>query len=206
MATLSQVGIFGVGNGILHPKHKNRWHVIFTGLGGTNGAVSGTPNNLSMQLVTTTRPNLSWEEFPLDRYNSRAYVLGKHTFDPLNMTLEDDVTNRASNAIQTQLERQQRLIGATGPWLNTEATASSYKFGIILEQLDGNETIVESWKIEGCAIQAVNYGDYDYATGDRVMITLTVRYDHARQVLIPAITGSAIGGLINTGTTSAGTV
>jgi hypothetical protein len=28
------------------------------------------------------------------------------------------------------------------------------------------------------------------------MINLTVRFDHARQVLIPAVTGSAIGGLI----------
>lgn len=198
MATLSQVGIFGINNGILHPKHKNRWRVIFVGLGGTNGAVANVPNDLSSQLITTTRPNLSFEEFPLDRYNSRAYVAGKHTFEPLTMTLEDDVTNRASNAIQTQLERQQRLIGATGPWLNTEATASSYKFGLLLEQLDGNETVVESWKVEGCFLQAVDYGDDDYSTGDRVIITLTVRYDHARQVLIPAITGSAIGGLIQT--------
>lgn len=198
MATLSQVGIYGIGNGILHPKHKNRWHVIFTGLGGTNGAVANTPNDLSMQLVTASRPNLSFEEFALDRYNSRAYVAGKHTFDPITVTLEDDVTNKASNAIQTQLERQQRLIGATGPWLNTEATASSYKFGMLMEQLDGNETIVESWKVEGCWLQTVNWGDWDYSTGDKVMITLTIRYDHARQVLVPAVTGNAIGGLIQT--------
>lgn len=198
MATLSQVGIFGINTGILHPKHKNRWRAIFTNLGGTNGAVANVPNDLSSQLITTTRPNLSFEEFPLDRYNSRAYVAGKHTFEPITMTLEDDVTNKASNAIQTQLERQQRLIGATGPWLNTEATASSYKFGTFLEQLDGNETVVESWRIEGCFLQAVDYGDYDYSTGDRVIITLTIRYDHARQVLVPAITGSAIGGLIQT--------
>lgn len=198
MATLSQVGIYGIGNGILHPKHKNRWHVIFNGLGGTNGAVANVPNDLSIQLVTASRPNLSFEEFALDRYNSRAYVAGKHTFDPITLTLEDDVTNKASNAIQTQLERQQRLIGATGPWLNTEATASSYKFGMLMEQLDGNETVVESWKVEGCFLQTVNWGDWDYSTGDKVMITLTVRYDHARQVLVPAVTGSAIGGLINT--------
>jgi hypothetical protein len=112
------------------------------------------------------------------------------------MTVEDDVTNRASNAIQTQLERQQRLIGATGPWLNTEATAFGYKFGCQLDMLDGNETVVESWKYEGCFLQAVDYTDLDYSTGEKITINLTMRFDHVRQVLVPAVTGSAIGGLI----------
>lgn len=196
MATLSQAGIAGVGNGILHPKHKNRWRVLFTGLGGNLGASAGVPNDLSMQVITVTRPSLNFEEIQLDRYNSRAYVGGKHTFDPCQMTVEDDVTNKASNAIQTQLERQQRLIGATGPWLNTEATAFGYKFGMTLEMLDGNETVVEGWKYEGCFLQAVDWTDLDYSTGEKVTINLTVRFDHVRQLLIPTVTGSALGGLL----------
>lgn len=197
MATLSQVGIAGVGNGILHPKHKNRWRVIFSGLGGALGANASVPNDLSLQVITATRPSISYEEVQLDRYNSRVFVAGKHNFEPCTLTVEDDVTNRATNAIQTQLESQQRLIGATGPWLNTEATAFGYKFGMTLEQLDGNETVVEAWKYEGCFLSAVDYGDYDYTTGEKMTINLTVRYDHARQVLTAGVTGSAIGGLIN---------
>lgn len=197
MATLSQVGIAGVGNGVLHPKHKNRWRALFTGLGGILGSNSGVPNDLSLQVITATRPSLSYEEVQLDRYNSRVYVAGKHTFEPCTLTVEDDVTNRAANAIQTQLEKQQRLIGATGPWLNSEATAFTYKFGMMLEMLDGNEAVVESWKYEGCFLQAVDWGDVDYSTGEKMTINLTVRFDHARQVLVSAVTGSAIGGLIN---------
>jgi hypothetical protein len=196
MATLSQVGIAGIGNGILHPKHKNRFNAQFIGLGGTLGANSGVPNDLSLQVITFTRPSLSYEEVQLDRYNSRVYVAGKHTFEPCTMTIEDDVTNRATNAIQTQLETQQRLIGATGPWLNTAATASDYKFGVVLNMIDGNETVMESWKYEGCFLQAVNWTDLDYATGEKVTIDVTMRFDHVRQVLVPAITGSAIGGLV----------
>ena len=113
------------------------------------------------------------------------------------MTVEDDVTNRAANAIQTQLEKQQRLIGVTGPWLNTDATAFTFKFGMMLEMLDGNEAVVESWKYEGCFLQAVNWGEVDYSTGEKMTISLTVRFDHVRQVLVSAVTGSAIGGLIN---------
>ena len=197
MSTLSQVGIAGLGNGVLHPKAKNRWRVIFTGLGGSSGASAGAPNDLSIQVITASRPQLEYEEIQLDRYNSRIYVAGKHTFQPANLTVEDDITNRASHAIQTQLEMQQRLIGATGPWLNTAPTAFSYKFGMQLEMLDGNEAVVEAWKYEGCFISNVNWGDVDYASGEAVKIDLTVRFDHARQVLNSAVTGSAIGGLIN---------
>lgn len=197
MATLSQVGIAGVGNGVLHPKHKNKWRALFTGLGGVLGSNSGVPNDLSLQVVMFTRPSLTYEEIQLDRYNSRVYVAGKHSFEACQMTVEDDVTNRAANAIQTQLERQQRLIGVTGPWLNTEATAFTYKFGMVLEMLDGNEAVVESWKYEGCFLQSVNWGEVDYTTGEKMTIALTVRFDHARQVLVSAVTGSAIGGLVN---------
>jgi hypothetical protein len=199
MATMSQAGIYGVGTGILHPKHKNRFRVLFIGMGAAaNGSSSvGVPNDLSMQVITATRPQLEFEEVQLDRYNSRAYVAGKHTFSPMSITVEDDVTNRASGAIQAQLERQQRLIGATGPWLNTEATASSYKFGILLENLDGNETVLESWKCEGAYIASVDYGDLDYATGEKMIITLSLRFDNARQILSSDTNGTAIGGLIS---------
>lgn len=196
MATLSQAGIAGLGNVVMHPKHKNRWRVIFTGLGGALGNNANVPNDLSLQVVTATRPSISYEEVQLDRYNSRVFVAGKHNFEPCSLTVEDDQTNRATYAVQTQLESQQRLIGASGPWLNTEATAFGYKFGMLLEQLDGNESVVESWKYEGCFLSAVDYGDLDYSTGEKVTITITVRYDHARQVLSNVVTGSAIGGLI----------
>lgn len=191
MATFSQVGIAGVGNGILMPKLKNRWNIIFAGIGG-----SAIGNDLSLQVVTMTRPNLTFEEVQLDRYNSRAYVAGKHTWDPCSITVEDDITNKASAVIQAQLEAQQRLIGASGPWLNSEATASGYKFGTTMNMLDGNEGVVESWKLEGCYISAADYGDQDYATSDKTMITISIRYDHARQELTSNIAGSALGGLI----------
>lgn len=196
MATMAQSGIPQIGNGVLQPKHKNRWRALFSGLGGALAPTATAPNDLSAQVITATRPSVSWEEIQLDRYNTRAFVAGKYNFDPCTLTIEDDVTNRATRAIQTQLEAQQRLIGATGPWLNTEATAFGYKFGMILEMLDGNETVVESWKYEGCFIQAADYGDMDYSTGDKMTIALTVRYDLVRQDVTPSVTGSAIGGLI----------
>ena len=193
MATLSQVGIPGAGNGILQPKLKNRWQVRFIGIA---RAANISGKDLTAQAINVTRPQLEFEEVQLDRYNSRAYVAGKHTWSPMTLTVEDDVTGQASYVIQAQLETQQRLIGADGPWLNAEPTASGYKFAARLEMLDGNEASVETWILEGCFIQAVDYNDLDYSTSEAAQIALTIRFDHARQELAGQGYGTAIGGTV----------
>ena len=35
--------------------------------------------------------------------------------------------------------------------------------------------------MEGCWLQNVDWGDLDYSSSEAVSITLTIRYDHARQ-------------------------
>lgn len=192
MATLSQVGIAGVGNGILMPKLKNKWRVTFAGI----GANQGDSKDLSLQAVNLTRPNLTFEEVPLHRYNSTAYVAGKHVWEPMTLTVEDDIGGKASQIIQNQLETQQKLIGADGPWLASAATASSYKFGTTLEMLDGDERVTEKWKMEGCFIMTVDYGDVDYSSSEASTITLTIRFDHARQELEGQGLETALGGNI----------
>lgn len=194
MATLSQMGIPGAGFGILHPKQKHRWQVTFVGL--ARLVPGANAREITRQATTITRPNLSFEEVPIHRYNSVAYVAGKHTWEPISLTLEDDITGLASYAVQGQLETQQRLIGADlpGEWLNAAATGSDYKFGTILEALDGNEGVVERWKIEGCFLMSADYGDLDYSASDASTITLQIRYDHARQELTGQGYGTALNG------------
>ena len=97
MATINDIGIPGVGSGILHPKHKNRWRVTFANIGG--GADS---QPLSLQAVTVTRPVLTFDEVQLDRYTARAWVAGKYTFEPITISFEDDVTGQATKVLQDQ--------------------------------------------------------------------------------------------------------
>jgi hypothetical protein len=80
--------------------------------------------------------------------------------------------------------------------LNAAATGSDYKFGTILQQLDGNEGIVESWKLEGCWLVSADYGDLDYSSGDAATIALSIRFDHARQELTGQGYGTALSGNI----------
>ena len=176
MATINDIGIPGVGSGILQPRLKNRWRVTFANLG---GGVDSQP--LSHQAVTVTRPVISFEEVQLDRYNSRAWIAGKHTFEPMTVTLEDDVKGTASRVIQEQLQNQQFLIGAEGQFLAAAGEGALYKFVTYLDLLDGNEQVTEKWTVEGCWFQNVDYMDLDYSASEAVQITMTIRYDHARQ-------------------------
>lgn len=178
MATISEIGIPGVGSGILQPKLNNRWRVTFSNMG---GGVDSQP--LSMQAITVTRPVLNFEEVPLHRYNSIAWVAGKHNFEPMTLTVEDDVTGTAGKVIQDQLQGQQWLVGAEGQWLATRGEGSLYKFVTTLDLLDGNETVIEQWFVEGCWIQNTDWSELDYSGSEPVKITMMLRYDHARQLI-----------------------
>lgn len=197
MATLSQAGVPGAGFGILQPKQKYRFQVRFVGMARLVTGANG--REITRQATNITRPNLQFEEVTIHRYNTVAYVAGKHTWDPVSLTIEDDITGLASYAVQGQLETQQRLIGGDldGSWHNSGATGSDYKFATIIEQLDGNEGVVETWKLEGCYIASADFGDLDYSDSGAATITLSIRYDHASQTLSGSGYGTALGGNIS---------
>lgn len=176
MSTINDIGIPGVGSGILHPKQQNRWRVTFANIGG--GADS---QPLSMQAIRITRPKLNFQKIELHRYNSISYIAGKHSWDPSSITLQDDVSGSASQVVQAQLQKQQWLIGAEGQWLAAAGEASLYKFVTYLDMLDGNDQVIEKWTMEGCYIENADYSELDYQNSEAVTIALTISFDHARQ-------------------------
>ena len=194
MATLSNFGIPGAGSGILHPRLKNKFRITFLNMG---QLVPGTNSrNLTMQVTNITLPNLTFEEVVLHRYNSTAYVAGKHSWEPITVTVEDDITGLAATVVKNQLETQQRIIGSDldGRWLNTAATGSDYKFGAKIDQLDGDEGVVQTWVLEGAMITSADFGDRDYSASEAATITMQVRFDHARHIESGAGYGTALGG------------
>jgi hypothetical protein len=197
MATLANFGIPGAGAGILHPRLKNKFRITFRNMG---QLVPGTNSrDLTMQVTTLTLPNLTFEEVALHRYNSTAYVAGKHSWEPISVTVEDDITGLAATVVKAQLETQQRIIGSDldGRWLNTAATGSDYKFAAVIDQLDGDEFVVQSWYLEGSQIMNADFGDRDYSASEAATITMSIRYDHARHLESGAGYGTALGGNIS---------
>lgn len=187
MATINDFGIPGVGTGILQPKQANKWRVTFQNFG------AGTDSQpISMQAVTFARPTVKFNKVTLHRYNSISYIAGKHEWDAVELTIEDDVTGSASAAIQLQLQNQQWLIGSEGQWLATAGEGSIYKFATKIDMMDGNDQVIETWTLEGCWLENVKYGELTYENAEAVKIGLTISIDHARQFIGGYLQGPGI--------------
>lgn len=173
MADLTQFGVptTDAATSIVMPKLQYRFRVKMLGFGS-----EASSNDFTQNVVSVTRPSLTHDEITLDAYNSRAYVAGKHTWEPITLTLRDDINNNVNRHVAAQLQKQLNHGQQSAP-----ATASQYKFGILVEQLDGSQPalVVETWSLNGCFIQNVNYGENNYATSDVMTITLQIRYDAA---------------------------
>lgn len=176
MSTINDIGIPGVGTGILQPKLKHKWRVTFANMGG------GTDSQpLSMQAVSITRPKVTFQKVELHRYNSISYIGSKHSWEPANLVIEDDISGTAATVVSAQMQKQQWLIGAEGQWLASAGEGSMYKFVTYLDMLDGNDQVVEKWTLEGCWLENVDWSEVNYKEGDAMTISMQVTFDHARQ-------------------------
>jgi hypothetical protein len=195
MALIIDMGVTPNAGGIIMPLLKNKWKVEFFNIGGTRVQPASTQADvLTLQAITGDRPKLSFEEIELHRYNSRAWVAGKHSWDPVSFTFEADMSGMVAGVLQDQLEKQQALIArGQGPVMNTAASGQQYKFSMLVSMLDGNITPLEIWAYEGVWIQQIDYGDLDYAASEAVKLPVTFRFDHARQIILGQ-TGKATGG------------
>jgi hypothetical protein len=188
MANLAKFGIPLDGNklGILHPKQKYRFRVVWQNFGENNGLREMTAN-----VVTCTRPKITYNEVQLDSYNSVAWIQGKHTFDPVEITLRDDITNAVLSSVGAQVQKQMNHFEQT-----SAVAGINYKFAMEIHSLDGTDNDqLESWVLDGCWITSVQNADGDYASGDQSIITVTIRYDNATNVAGPNTNdGTTVGG------------
>ena len=172
--TISKFGVpvtGTTGSGILMPKLQYRFRVTFLG----NFAGEPEARVLTQNVQRVTRPQIEYEEVVLDSYNSRTYIHGKHSWQTIELTVRDDITNGTTKLVGAQLQRQVNHFQQTTP-----AAGSDYKFDVQLEVLDGTSSEpTEVWFLEGCFLTNVNYGENDYSSNDPVQITMTVRYDNA---------------------------
>lgn len=159
------------GTGILQPKLNYRFRVQVAGFGG----LSQNTQEFTRQVMNVTRPKVSHESIPLDSYNSRMYVMGKHTWEPITITLRDDIANNLTKLVGRQVQSQLDHRNQRGP-----SAGTNYKFSTLIEILDGNSgNPTEQWQLEGCFITNADYSQTDYAVSDPVQIILTLQYDNA---------------------------
>ena len=185
--------------GLLMPKLQYRFRCILENFG-----VSTPRSELTKQVVDVTRPDLNFEQITLDVYNSRVYMAGKHTWNPITINIRDDVNNAVTKLVGEQLQKQFDFFEQS-----SAASGIDYKFTARIEMLDGGggaskPNVLETFELYGAYIEAVNYQTLAYATSDAVTIQLTVRYDNCIQTPQGTGIGTAVTRTVGTLATGGG--
>lgn len=187
-----------VSQGLLMPKLQYRFRVTLENFGVSTGEVT----ELTKQVIDVTRPTVQFEEIEIPIYNSRAYLAGKHMWEPITLNVREDVTGSIQRLVGEQLQKQFDFFEQS-----SAASGIDYKFTTRIEILDGGNGafaptgesgILETFELYGCFIQNANYNTLAYANNEPVTITLAIRYDNA----IQTPQGSGIG--VNVGRGLAG--
>lgn len=187
MAVLTTLGVPDTAGSTttIMPKLQYRFRVTFLGEGFT-----ATPTR---SVMTVSRPSLQHEEIPIDAYNSKIYLAGKHIWDPVNITLRDDVDGVVLRELNNQLNRQIDHANQSAP-----RAGAAYKFTTKVETLDGGNPdpgVLDTFELAGCYISNIQYGDMAYSTSDQVQVTVTLRYDNCEiydAAGNPTLTGATI--------------
>jgi hypothetical protein len=185
--------------GMLMPKLKYRFRVMFENFG-----VSTPTTELTKQVQSAARPNVTFANQVIEIYNSKINYAGKITWSPIAVVLRDDVTGAVSKLVGEQLQKQFDFFEQS-----SAASGVDYKFTTRIEMLDGGNgantpTILETWECYGCYLVTANYQSIAYGEQGPATIDLSIQYDNAVQTPQGTGVGSVVGRTINTLATGAG--
>ena len=174
--------------GLLMPKLQYRFRALFLNFG-----VGGATTELTKQVIDITRPSVTFTEIPIDIYNSKLYLSGKHEWAATTINLRDDAQGNVSKLVGQQIQKQMDFVEQA-----SAATGQDYKFQINYEVLDGGNgtltpNVLETWELYGCFIQQANYNNMNYGTNEPVTVSLTVRFDNAIQSPLTSGVGTNVG-------------
>lgn len=194
ISTLSRISVplnnqdSASSQGLLMPKLQYRFRVTLENFG-----ISTPTTELTKQVMNVSRPTVSFEEIDIPVYNSRAYLAGRHAWEPIELQLREDVNNRVQKLVGEQLQKQFDFFEQS-----SAASGIDYKFTTRLEILDGGNgantpNVLETFELYGCFIQNANYNTLDYSANEPVTVTLSIRYDNAIQTPENTGIGTAVG-------------
>ena len=185
--------------GLLMPKLQYRFRVTLENFG-----VSTPTTELTKQVIDVTRPTVNFEELEIPIYNSRAYLAGRPTWEPITLNLREDVNNNVQKLVGEQLQKQFDFFEQS-----SAASGIDYKYTTRIEILDGGNgantpNVLETFELYGCFIQNANYNTLAYSSNEPVTIALAIRYDNAIQSPQGEGIGTAVGRTINSLVTGGG--
>ena len=178
--------------GLLMPKLKYRFRAIFENFG-----IATPRTELTKQVIDFTRPSVTFDEIPIDIYNSKLYVAGKHSWEQVTVNLRDDASGQVARLVGEQLQKQLDFYEQA-----SAASGIDYKFTTKCEILDGGNgaytpVVLETWELYGCYLSNVNYNDLNYSSSEAVTITMQIRFDNALQTPLGSGVGATVARTVN---------
>jgi hypothetical protein len=157
-----------------------------------NFGVTAERTELTKQVVSAARPEVSFDEVTLDVYNSKIKLAGKPSWSDISIVIRDDALGTVSRMVGEQLQRQFDFFEQS-----SAQAGIVYKFTTKIEMLDGGNgadtpIVLETWELYGCYLQSVNYNELNYSDSGAVEINMTLRYDNALQTPQGSGVGAAI--------------
>ena len=185
--------------GLLMPKLRYRFRVLFENFG-----ISKPTTELTKQVISFARPNLTFENIDLPIYNSTLKLAGKHSWADITCEIRDDASGTVSRLVGEQMQKQLDFLE-----MASAASGIDYKFLTKLEILDGGNgavepVVLETFELYGCYLQGADYGPMNYGTSEPVTISMTIRYDNANQSPVGIGVGTALGRTASGAVTGAG--
>lgn len=144
------------------PLRKNRFLVRF-------------PSDLGIQewwVSNASRPTINQSGVEIPFLNTSTWVVGRYTWDEINITMRDPIGPSASQAVMEWVRLASESV--TG----RQGYAVSYKRDLVLEMLDPTGVAVSSWVIKNAFPTSVAFGDLSYDDDALATIEITVRPDY----------------------------
>jgi hypothetical protein len=157
------------------PMRNYRWKLQITGLG---------DDDIIWWAKTVTVPSWDMNEVEHDYFDNKYYFPGRVTWQDVEVTLVDpvspsavDLTNKilvnSGYNVPAKPESQKKTLA------KSKAAGSTAMGSFVLELLDADGNIKETWTLNNAFIKAAKYGDLDYSNDDLRQISLTIKYDWA---------------------------
>lgn len=130
------------------------------------------PSDLGVQewwVESASRPNITMKETEIEFLNTSTWVVGRYTWETINITLRDPIGPSASQAVMEWVRLHSESV--TG----RQGYAVAYKRDLILEMLDPTGTAVSQWILKNCQVNSANFGELGYGDDSLATIQLQIR-------------------------------
>lgn len=134
------------------------------------------PSDLGIQewwVSQAKRPSIKQGETEIQFLNTSTWVVGRYTWDAIQVTLRDPIGPSASQAVMEWVRLHSESV--TG----RQGYAAGYKRDVELEMLDPTGVVVQKWILKNTMLTDVDFGDLDYSGDDLATIQMTLRFDYA---------------------------